>query len=763
MRILTALFLLAFAMVPPAAAASALPDFAGKQLLLVQAGRPAATIVIAAEATDLEKQAAAELQTFLERMSGARLPIATDASLVEGNVVSVGHNRVQQQADVSVRRGPYPLPETVRVKVKGSALFLVGNDTAGGYKGTLLAVYTLLRGLGCRWYMPGPLGEVIPRRGTVGVRKVEYAHHSPFVHRTPFWIGYGRRKQIPAAMAAEQRQWMQRNLQGGYAFSFGHNFFNMVPPSLFDQHPEYFALVKGERTRDAQICTSNPAVVERCAQAAIAAFTRTPEAVSYSLSPNDGAGWCECEQCLAVSPDLMDRLLTFFNAVAAKVEPRYPDKLLAFYVYADLTLLPKRVKPHRMILPVIAHYNNADQAHPMTCPLETAKYYRGIIEGWRKLSGKVGIREYFGYGFDEFPKPMAHVHQGSIPYWARNGAILCNAEGGDGWGGNGLSWYVAAQLLWDPGLDADALLADYYQGMFAEAADPMAEYFGALERTFAVAGGPVVLGPYQIPSLFAPVLPRLEQALRRAEAAARQDTVKQRLAFVRASFTYARKYLALRGAHDAFLANPTAEAATAAGAADTDLRQYVAGLGESYVVNPGVFATQIAPALDQMKSSREDLARTTGQYSLVAVLPEMWQFQRDPGNRGEGEKWYAPEYRPKGWQMLSINRFWETQIGVYDGFGWYRLEVNIPPLPAGKRVFLRFGAIDESEWVWVNGRPVGSFVFDMERNPNSWKEPATFDITAAVRPGETNVVAVKVGDKSGLGGIWKGASILSEK
>lgn len=743
------------------APASSLPDFVGRKLVLVSAGKPAATLVVGRAASEPERQAATELQGILEAMSGARLPIVTDDPLPAGTLISVGRTEVQRRAGIAVEQGPYPLPETVRVAVRGPALVLVGNDTSGGYNGTLLSVYTLLRGLGCRWYMPGPLGEVIPRMDTIAVRKVDYEHASPFVHRRPFWIGYGRKRPLPAAMRDEQQAWMRRNFQGGYAFSFGHNFANMVHPSLFEKHPEYFAQVKGQRVRDAQICTSNPAVVDLCARAAIAAFDRNPDAVSHSLSPNDGAGWCECEQCLAVGPDLMDRLLTFFNAVATQVEPRYPDKLLAFYVYADLTRLPRRVKPHRMILPVVAHYSNADQAHPMTCRLGTAAHYRDIIEGWRKLSGKVGIREYFGYGFDEFPKPMVRVHEKSIPYWARQAAMLCNAEGGDGWGGNGLSWYVAAHLLWDPMLDVDALLDDYFAGMFGDAAAPMRDYFLALERAMGAAGGPVVLGPYQVPSIFGPVMPTLERSLTEAEQTARQDVVRQRIAFVRASFTYASRYLALRSAHDAFLANPSQDTAAAAAQADRDLRQYVADLGETYVVNSGVFATQIVPALDQMRATRDDLARTAQEFDVVAVLPEMWRFRKDPDNRGEAERWYAEDLPMRGWQGLSINRFWETQIGVYDGFAWYRLKVDVPELPPGRRVFLRFGAIDESEWVWVNGQPVGSFVFDLERNPSSWKEPATFDVTAAIRPGKANVIAVKVGDLSGLGGIWKGACILS--
>jgi len=39
-------------------------------------------------------------------------------------------------------------------------------------------------------------------------------------------------------------------------------------------------------------------------------------------------------------------------------------------------------------------------------------------------------------------------------------------------------------------------------------------------------------------------------------------------------------------------------------------------------------------------------------------------------------------------------------------------------------------------------------------NPDSWKIPLDLDVTGKLRPG-TNVVAVRVRDRSGMGGLWK--------
>ena len=63
---------------------------AAAKLALVKDGNALATIVIPAQASQTEAKAAGELQQFLLRLSGAKLPIQKDAADVQGTAVSVG-------------------------------------------------------------------------------------------------------------------------------------------------------------------------------------------------------------------------------------------------------------------------------------------------------------------------------------------------------------------------------------------------------------------------------------------------------------------------------------------------------------------------------------------------------------------------------------------------------------------------------------------------------------------------------------------------
>jgi hypothetical protein len=68
---------------------------------------------------------------------------------------------------------------------------------------------------------------------------------------------------------------------------------------------------------------------------------------------------------------------------------------------------------------------------------------------------------------------------------------------------------------------------------------------------------------------------------------------------------------------------------------------------------------------------------------------------------------------------------------------WYWRKFTAPlPRHAGRRYLLRFAAIDYQAWVWLNGKPVGS-----HEGPET---PFTLDVTEAIKPGEENLLAVRV-------------------
>ena len=137
-----------------------------KDFVLAQNGSPAATIVTAAAPTENVRTAARELRDYVRKISGADLPITTDAAPPSGPLILVGPSRLTEpMAELKIPSGltPQLREEGFVLSARADRLVLAGND-AGPYYGTRYAVVELLHRLGVRWFMPGEFGEVVPQR-----------------------------------------------------------------------------------------------------------------------------------------------------------------------------------------------------------------------------------------------------------------------------------------------------------------------------------------------------------------------------------------------------------------------------------------------------------------------------------------------------------------------------------------------------------------------------------------------------------------------
>ncbi|NLO04402.1 MAG: hypothetical protein GX131_01095, partial [candidate division WS1 bacterium] len=77
----------------------------------------------------------------------------------------------------------------------------------------------------------------------------------------------------------------------------------------------------------------------------------------------------------------------------------------------------------------------------------------------------------------------------------------------------------------------------------------------------------------------------------------------------------------------------------------------------------------------------------------------------------------------------------------------------------GREIYLYFGAVDESCWVYVNGQLAGEHIF---RESNDWNTPFEIRIDPFLDPAQNRQqIRVRVEDRSGAGGIWKRVWLVS--
>ncbi|HUU09693.1 MAG TPA: glycoside hydrolase N-terminal domain-containing protein [Phycisphaerae bacterium] len=110
-----------------------------------------------------------------------------------------------------------------------------------------------------------------------------------------------------------------------------------------------------------------------------------------------------------------------------------------------------------------------------------------------------------------------------------------------------------------------------------------------------------------------------------------------------------------------------------------------------------------------------------------------------------------------GWLTVHVPGFWEEQNAKargYDGFAWYRCFVKVPKAFAGEAARLELARIDDADEAFVNGRRVGA----TGRMPPNYHGLSSavraYDVPAAgLRAGDWNLIAVRVYDAGGGGGI----------
>jgi len=131
-------------------------------------------------------------------------------------------------------------------------------------------------------------------------------------------------------------------------------------------------------------------------------------------------------------------------------------------------------------------------------------------------------------------------------------------------------------------------------------------------------------------------------------------------------------------------------------------------------------------------------------------IPKEWKFQT-----GDNPEFMKPEYKDQDWKKINTADFWEHQgYEGYDGIAWYRTKIKIPSSlkkngDVIKSVRISLGLIDDQDIIYLNGQNVGSTLgWDIERTYQIPYELIHWD--------QENVIAVRVNDTGGGGGMYEG-------
>ncbi len=451
--------------------------FAVRAVEIVRDGNPVAVIVLAQDASEQLRTAAGTLRDCLEEATGARLQITNTDPPAGGAAVYVGAGPRGAAFDVEQDGLDEDGFEILFPRPK--AILIVGPTDWG----TEFGVYEFLeRYAGVRWLLPGPDGADIPKQATIDVPARAIRQEPAFVSR----LFSGLRGGVQAT-------WARRNRMHG-RISFHHNLINLFPPETYTRsHPDFFPLRKdtGERflpqtnaTHRWQPCFSNPATVEEAVRNITDYFNRNPGTPSYSLGTNDSSGYCECAACLARIPgeknflgrqDYSDLYFSWANQVIEGVLQTHPDKRFGCLAYSEVAAPPKKVTVHERLVPYMT-YDRMKWVDP-----EIRRLGEDLTRAWNRKSPVLGWYDYI-YGTPYvLPRVWFHHMADYYRFGHANGVRALYAEAYPNWG-EGPKLYVSLKLQWNPALNVDELLGDWFRRCVGpEAAPSLAAYYAHWE------------------------------------------------------------------------------------------------------------------------------------------------------------------------------------------------------------------------------------------------------------------------------------------
>jgi sialate O-acetylesterase len=149
---------------------------------------------------------------------------------------------------------------------------------------------------------------------------------------------------------------------------------------------------------------------------------------------------------------------------------------------------------------------------------------------------------------------------------------------------------------------------------------------------------------------------------------------------------------------------------------------------------------------DEKAYEQETLAKIRAR---VGALPD-----RDEGMVEGRAVWADPALDDAGWDRIAVPSAWEEAgFEGMDGVAWYRTSFVLTAEQAEEPLRLGLGTIDDSDVSFVNGHEIG-------RTALAWNRPRLYDVPPSLLRAGRNVVAVRVEDTGGGGGIWGKPELL---
>lgn len=710
-----------------------------------------------------------DLALYLGKMSGTTVEIAEGLAAGEKRIPVYVGSEAQKvfgaAGEAQLGQAPFRL--------------VAGNKGVGLYGeseyGTSYAIYELLHRLGCRWFMPTELGEVVPSTPTLVVPELD-TKLAPATVSRGMWHG-------GADFLRRNRMGRDTGDIAWLAIGDGslERFFTAQE---LEAHPEWRALQTDGKPHPHALRLTHPGVAEHVAAKILAQLDAVSASLrsaglrpGYSLTPGDFQVPTEDPYERPHDPEprvwepaagrwsVTDRCMLLHNRVAERVRTKYPE-----VAFGDLAYVNKMMPPARQPVPKDFHITIApidfNRHHPMDWPNHPNAFtLRDLVQGWGKAGANLSAY-WYGINLAELSAPCPFITK-----WSTDVRILLEnklsswvPETMNGWDSMMPGYVLASRLTFYPHENPEAILQDLWTKFYGAAAVPMASYWTGIDRAYLEARE-YAGSPFSYLKIFKPAVMQSARAdLANALAACRTPLEYRRVKLIDESFGLFELYMKMRDDWAAANLRNLAE--------DYETWRWgVRNMQREYrvPVSDGRYHAKAYTGDGYIQGRHGNPSWSDGSYSLGykdGSLMERdfarhgkamieWKWKHNPKAEAEALPWTAPEFSDKDWPVTNVVRDTWSSLGHHftltdepsgrSGRMAYRTTQKLPALPAGKKAFLWIGATDGSAKVFVNGVPVKYVVAEKTRQNEAgdvldafdgYCKPARFDITAALTTGE---------------------------
>jgi len=749
----------------------ALAQLAGQQssnpLTIVKSGKSTAMILIDPSASEPEKAAAADLQSAIEKMTGVKVKVLSDAlenqNALESSQPLLIVGQLALSLDPTLRetlgriQKPNPALRSDAIVLRRTAnrVYLAGKNTdAHAY-----AVSELLHRWGCRWYLPTEIGECIPEHQELSVGELEYAYASPFEVRRYWlsWLGDNSGK----AEFMRQNRFNDLSVPNGHIL--GQYTKELIPPgkSMFN------------------VPISEDKTAEHVANQVLENFKAGND---VQLGMEDGLYESDSPQdkeLIALQYDkyfqtqsYTDAFMVFYNKVARILQDKAPESnaRIGFLAYSNITLPPLRVD--KAAKPLVAYLApiDFDPIHSMDDPRSAPRReLKEILYRWAQImEGRVVIYDYDQsmLVWRDIPNPSHQAFAKDVQHYRKAGILGVDTESRGATATTFLNLYFRGQLLWNPDANVETLLEEFYPKFYGPASKPMQEYWSAIYRawdsTLATEHEYFVAPSIYTPELIATLKDKLqlaEQLISPLEAKQDRNSKRyvQRVRFARLQFDLLEAYMAMVQA-----ANTQADyqSAVAQGKRGLEIREQLTELNPTFTTYKKIGESGYAWWPGEVQQYQELIPWTDGSKGTrIANLPLVWSFRTDPANQGLEQTWQTKAV-DGSWRTLRTDLYAQAQGIVtedyqsYSGHLWYDTQIELTAEQIQGPIHLRFPGIFNECWLYVDGIEVAHRPFKGLWWLNDYRFEWDVDLTGKLKPGR-NRFTVRLYNPHHFGGMFR--------